>query len=352
MNLHFREATAAMVKTYPFVLLRMAVALLFSVAIIALVTGSIWLGTTVGSTVGLLAGILGVLAIIGVYFFVKPYLLYLVEGAHVAVLTAIIEDGKTPENQFRYGKEQVRSNFASVSVLFVIDRAIKRLLKQLNSLIDTMINSVSSNAPGSSSSKQGNLLEGVMEIVKLTLNITIGYVDKAIMANIFRSDHENNWKPAKDGVVQYAKTWKPILLSTVTIVTIVYGPFVIAGVFHEELLAALGGEEAVLSHLEAFVLGFSDAGLILLVTAAVTMVFIVQFGIVSSWLTALILTIYLSNTEPTTTDSEWEDQLREHSDEFREFERRAEDDSDVEPKTGTWRDYFLPDEGRDSTTTA
>ncbi|MCU4926200.1 hypothetical protein OB905_09420 [Halobacteria archaeon AArc-dxtr1] len=281
----------------------------------------------------------------------QPYLLYLIEATHVAALTAVIEDGETLENQFGYGTSQVRANFASVSVLFVIDRAIKRLLKQLNRLIDAMVNTATSSVPGSSGSKQSNAIEGIAQIVKLALNITIGYVDKAVMSHIFRSDHENNWKPAKDGVVLYAKTWKPILLSASIVATIAYGPFVLAAVFHEELLAALGGQDAVVSQLEAFAGGVSDVGLILLVTGILALLFVVHFGIVKSWLTALVLTIFLNETESETPDGEWEQKLRENSDEFRAFERRAEEGGDAPGTTGTWRDRFLPTTDREDAST-
>lgn len=77
-------------------------------------------------------------------------------------------------------------------------------------------------------------------IVQLPLNITISYVDKAILANIYRSDEENNWKPAKDGVLLYASTWKPVLASTLVKATLFYAPLIVAGYFNQEILAALG----------------------------------------------------------------------------------------------------------------
>lgn len=342
MKLYYREATTNLLKTYPFVLLRMGLALFFTVGVLLLALLALWVGITFGHLPGIgLAVLLGLILLV-VLLFVQPYLLYLVEGAHVAVLTTVIEDGKTPERQFAYGKDTVRANFASVSVLFVIDRAIKRLLKQLNSLIDAAIGTVTSNVPGSSSSKQKNLIRGIGAIIKLTLNIAIGYIDKAIMANLFRREADNNWQPAKEGVVLYAKTWKPILIGAGIVATIFYAPFILAAVFHEEILAALGGQAAVEAQLESFLLGMSDAALIVLVLTVIALLAIIHFGIIKPWLTALVLTIFLNETRDKEPDSEWEAKLRQHSDEFQEFERRAADDSAVDEKTGTWRDYFLP----------
>ena len=341
MKFYFREATSNLMKTYPFILLRILVGLLLGVGLIALLLGTIWVWFTFGDAAGIAAVVIAVALVILFGIILQPYLLYLVDGGHVAVLTEVITNGEMPSNQIRFGLHQVKANFSSVTVMFVIYFAIKQVLKQVNRLINGLVGGATGALSSSGRQKEAGLVQGVAGIVQLALNITIGYVDKAILANIYRSDEENNWKPAKDGVILYMKTWKPILVSTLILATVVYAPFIIAGVFYEEILYQMGGEEAVLAWIEGLLLGVSDVGLILLAVLVLGVIGIFHLGIGKPFLTSLILTIYLNETEGVEPVSEWESRLREHSAEYRAFERRAAGEEKVE-KTGTWRDYLLP----------
>ncbi|MCU4717809.1 hypothetical protein [Halapricum hydrolyticum] len=67
-----------------------------------------------------------------------------------------------------------------------------------------------------------------------------------------------------------------------------------------------------------------------------------HYGLVKPRLTTLIVTIFLNETAGERPNEEWEQRLRDHSPEYRAFERRAESSEDVPEKTGTWRDLFLP----------
>lgn len=133
-------------------------------------------------------------------------------------------------------------------------------------------------------------------------------------------------------------TWKPVFAAALVLATVFYGPLIVAGYFSEEILAALGGQDVVLARIETFLLGLSAVGLVALL--GVLTVF--HYGLVKPGLTTLVVTIYLNETRDRRPDEAWEDRLREHSPEFRAFERRAEGDGDAPEKTGTWRDLFLP----------
>ncbi|MCU4717810.1 hypothetical protein [Halapricum hydrolyticum] len=189
-------------------------------------------------------------------YILGPYLLYLVEAGHVAVLTHVILEDEIPTNQIRFGLTEVRTNFASVTGLFVLDLAIRRVLRQLNAIINRIVSSLTESLSSGGRQQEAGVIQGVVGIVQLALNITISYVDKAILANIYRSDAENNWKPAKDGVLLYAMTWKPVLASALIISTVFYGPLIVVGYFSEEILDALGGEEAVIAQIERSCLAF------------------------------------------------------------------------------------------------
>lgn len=342
MKLYFREAGGHLLRTYQFILLRIALGLAFSVGVIVALLAVLWVALTFGTVPGVLAlvGIFAVMILAG--SILQPYVLYLVEAGHVAVLTRVITGAGTPTNQVGYGWSRVRDNFASVTVLFVIDVAIRHVLRQLNRLINEMVGGVTEMISRSGRSKEAPLVEGLVGMVQLALNITVSYVDKAILAAIFESDDENNWKPAKEGVVLYAQTWRPIFASALLLGAVFYGPLIVLAVFYEEILEVLGGQEAVIATIEVFLLGFSNLGLISLVVAVIGIVTVVHYGLVKPYLTALVLTIYVNETADAEPDPEWESRLRERSDAYRALERRADGEEGPDRRTGTWRDYFLP----------
>lgn len=342
MRFYFGQAAANLARTYQFILLRILVGLAYSAGVVLTLVASIWLWLALDIAVAVpaIVGLLLLVTLVGLVL--EPYLLYLVEAGHVAVLTHVITEGATPTNQIRFGLTQVRANFASVTTLFVVDLAIKRVLNQLNAIINRVVSSLTDAIADAGRQREAGVVQGVVGIVQLALNITIRYVDKAILANVYRSDHGNNWKPAKDGVVLYAMTWKPILASALVISTVFYGPFIVAGYFHPEILDALGGQEAVIAQIETFLLGLSDIGLLALVVAVLGLLTVVHYGLVRPGLTALVVTIYLNETADERPDEEWQQRLRENSPEFRAFERRASGEDDTQGKTGTWRDLFLP----------
>ena len=297
MKLYFGEATTNLVKTYPFIIVRILVGMLFGIGLLTVFLGATLVWVTFGTTAGIAAVGIGLFLVVFLSSILQPYLLYLVDGGHVAVLTEIITTRNTPDNQLRFGYDQVKANFGSVTVLFVIYVAIKQVLKQVNRLINAMVGGATGKLSNSGRQKEAGVLQGLAGIVQLALNIAIGYVDKAILANIYRSDAANNWKPAREGVVLYMKTWKPILAATLILATAVYLPFIVAGVFYEEILSQLGGEDAVTELTETFLMGFSDAGLVVVAVVVVGLIGVIHVGIVKPFLTSLILTIYLNETE-------------------------------------------------------
>lgn len=342
MRIYFREATTNLLKTYQFILLRIAIGLALAFLLVVTVVASVWLWLTFELAVAAVGAVVLLLLLALVSYILGPYLLYLVEAGHVAVLTHVIIRQQTPSKQIRFGVEQVRTNFASVTGLFVLNLAIKRVLRQLNAIINRLVSSLTEGLSSGGRQREAGVVQGVVGIVQLALNITISYVDKAILANIFRSEDENNWKPAKDGVILYAMTWKPLLASTLVVSTAFYGPLIVAGYFNEEILTTLGGREAVIATLQAFLLGFSDIGLVAVLVAVLGLLTIFHYGLVKPGLTALIVTIYLNETADAQPRKEWERRLRDHSPEYRAFERRADSEETIPETTGTWRDLFLP----------
>lgn len=136
MKFYFRAAAKNMIKTYQFILLRVVVGLVLAFGLIISVVTSIWLALTFDLTLAVPAIVVLLLVLSLLSYIIAPYLLYLIEGGHVAVLTQLITEGEVPTNQIRFGRRQVKANFTSVTGLFVLDLAIKRVLKQINAIIN------------------------------------------------------------------------------------------------------------------------------------------------------------------------------------------------------------------------
>lgn len=342
MRFYFRQATRNMIRTYQFVLLRIAVGLVLASLLLVTLVSSLWLLLSFELGVAVPAVLVVLLLFVLVSYVVGPYLLYYVEAGHVAVLTHLVVEGETPRNQIRFGLGRARENFASITGLFVLDLAIRRVLRQVNAIVNRIVSSLTEDLSSVGRQREAGVVQGVVGIVQLALNITIGYVDKAILANVYRSDAENNWRPAKDGVVLYGMTWQPVFASALVIATAFYGPLIVAGYFSDEILAALGGRDVVIATVETFLLGLSDIGLLALLVAVLGLLTVFHYGLVRPGLTTLVVTIFLNETADERPDEEWARRLREHSPEYRAFERRAESEEEVPEKTGTWRDLFLP----------
>lgn len=109
--------------------------------LIVTLVASIWLWLTFDLGLSLPAIAVLLLLLLLVSYDIAPYLLYFVEAGHVAVLTHLIVEGEPPANQVRFGLTQVRADFPSITGLFVLNLAIKRVLRQLNAIINRIVSS-------------------------------------------------------------------------------------------------------------------------------------------------------------------------------------------------------------------
>ena len=130
------EAIAAMVKTMPFILMRMGV--YFGIALVyvfATGTGSgigylvtqIGEGEGAGAAYGALFGFAGAS---GVLYWAREYILYIVKAGHIAVLIKYYDKQELPQGkgQIAFAKDVVQDRFLEANTLFAIDQLIKGCL--------------------------------------------------------------------------------------------------------------------------------------------------------------------------------------------------------------------------------
>src|SRR5215468_1418228 len=141
------RAISVVLRTLPFVLLRMAV--YFGIGFAYLLT--IGVGAVIGFGFGHLGGnpdapvggafwggLIGFGITSAVLYFLREYILYLVKAAHIACLVELLDGRSIPagQSQVAYGAKFVETHFTEASVLFGVDQIIKAVLRSLFRVIN------------------------------------------------------------------------------------------------------------------------------------------------------------------------------------------------------------------------
>ncbi len=202
----FSAAMSLLMKTLPFLLVRLGVLGALTVAAIVywviLFGGFVFLGrvTPLLGWAWLVA--LGVVAG-GIWRFAVRYVLYMLKAAHIAVLTELITTGAIAngnESMFQYGKRIVTERFGEVNVMFGLDMLIDGIVGAFNRTLDWVANLLP--VPG---------LDSVMGVVRAVLRASTTYIDETIFSyNLARGD-ENVYRSSKDGLIYYAQNAKEVL---------------------------------------------------------------------------------------------------------------------------------------------
>ncbi len=136
-------ALGLVMRTLPYALVRFAVLLAVSLAVIVwivvLAGGAAWLGEHIAAVFGWVWAI-GCLAVGGfVWGTVLRYLLHLIACGHVAVLTELITKGALPtsaEGQFAFGKRVVLARIGQETLLFGLNALVRGIVQSLLNTLD------------------------------------------------------------------------------------------------------------------------------------------------------------------------------------------------------------------------
>lgn len=151
--------------------------------------------------------------------FLERYVLYIVKVAHISVVVELIKTGNIPEGkgQIAYGKDQVKQNFGSANVAFVVDKMVHGAVKQIQRWT-LRVGESFSFVPGA---------KNIIGIINAIMSVSLNYIDEAVVSYIILRKNENRdetvWKSASDGVVLYAQSWKGILKTSTGAVAFIYG---------------------------------------------------------------------------------------------------------------------------------
>lgn len=217
-----RGAMGMMVRTAPFILLRMAV--YFGIALgYILLTG---VGAGVGYGIGgfgdegfranttMWGGFAGFGIFGAIMYWAREYILYLVKAGHIAVLIELIDGKPMPEgrNQITHATAVVKQRFPQASVLFLMDQLVKGVIRAITGLVRGVLTILP--IPGA------RQLAGLLSAF---LRVAVGFVDEVILAYAIRTQSTNAWVSAKEALVLYGQNYKNMMKNAAWLAIFVYG---------------------------------------------------------------------------------------------------------------------------------
>ncbi|WP_234572047.1 hypothetical protein [Rhodohalobacter sp. 614A] len=302
----FGKAFKLLTKTTPFLGLNILVYGVFF--LVSVIWFSVFGGLAYffAERVELLAYLFFIVAVAGPYsvlYFGRRYILYLVKGAHIAVLTKFYVNNELPDQktQIAYGREIVETNFKDVSILFGLDQLIhgvvKRFTRRFVRIVDWL-----------------PLGGGATDVARWAAKIverSLSYVDEAILSYAIAKDEENVWNSARHGIILYAQSYKPILMSALKV-------WFLGKAFYVGLLIILGIPGVIMMMLfDAIWFQIITIVGVFLLTSLIIRAIFEPFAV------AYTLITYHESIQGVTVNKEWDERLQSISSEFKKIVDRA-----------------------------
>lgn len=304
------RALGLVARTWPFLLLKLAVYFGATIAYILAALIGAGLGWGIGAFgsadfragATIVGGLIGFGVVGAVLYFAREYILYLVKGAHVAVLVELLDERPLPQefnSQIQYGQGIVRERFVEASVLFGVDQLIKGVIRAITGLIRMMLSIIPLQG--------ARQLVGVIEAF---LKIGVGLVDEVILAYGIRTKSTNPWGSAKTALILYGQNYKTMLKNAAWLTLFTYGLALIAFI-------VLLGPAAGIAWLFPGTLSFIG------VVIAIFLAWSVKAAVVDPFAMTAMMDLYFRTIEGQVPDPEWESKLDGMSKKFRELGQRA-----------------------------
>ena len=303
------RALAMMMRTMPFIVLRMAV--YFGIALgYILVTGT---GAGIGYGVGILGddgfratsafwgGAIGFGLFGAIMYWAREYILYLVKAGHIAVLVQLIDNEPMPDgkSQVSHATEVVKARFVEANVLFAVDQLIKGVIGAITGLVRGVLTILP--IPG---------VRQLSGILQAFLRVAVGFIDEVILAHAIRTQSTDPWGSAKDALVLYGQNYKVMLKNAAWLAIIVYGLSFIV------FLIMLAPAALVVYLMPG---AWAAGGFVF----ALLFAWSVKAALLEPFAIACLMQVYFKTIEGQRPDPEWEARLEQMSGKFRELKSRA-----------------------------
>lgn len=302
-----RTSMKLVARTSPYLLLNIGVYFLFFLAVVLwwAVFGGVG-GFFLNRDIELIGWLFLMVAFGGPWALLRiarRYVLYLVKGAHIATVTAMLLHTDAPRGgeQIRYGRDVVQRNFRDVSILFAVDQLVAGVLRGVSRTVLRFVDFLPL-PPGATS---------VAAVITAILSRSLTYIDEAILSYSIAQRSDNVWRSARHGVVLYAQAYQPILKAAA--ITWLVGRLLFFGVL---LILALPAAAVVTSVSSVAVQAITVLAVLLL--ASLTLLAVLEPFAMTYTLVTYHRTI--TGLEP---HPEWDQRLQTASDKFRELVGKA-----------------------------
>lgn len=163
---------------------------------------ALWLGVFGGlayvfaERVELLA-VISIIAIVGpfaVMGLMRRYVLYLLQGAHITVVTQMVLGRGLPDGkgQVGYGRGVVKERCRDMSILLALDRMIDRTVRPFICCSVRIVDML----------PLGGAVSSIAQIGASIINRSLSDVDEAILTYAVAKDSPNVWQSARHGTIQ------------------------------------------------------------------------------------------------------------------------------------------------------
>jgi hypothetical protein len=307
----FGKSVGMILRTLPFIVLRLvvyvgiAVAYIFAVGIgafIGFALGHLWSDPDAPMGGAFWGGLIGFGITSALLYLAREYLLYLVKAAHIAVLVEVMDGHSVPSDQTQigYGATFVRAHFAEASILFGVDQIIKAVLRALFGIVNffTMFLPI----PG---------LQNLVRLAESVIRMSLTYVDEVILAYLIRTRTANPWQTAEDGLILYAQNYKHFLKNALWLWLLMWLVTIL-------IFAVLLGPVGAL----VWLFPGHNAGLWAFVLALVFAVALKK-AVLEPLAIASLMQVFFKIIEGQRPDPEWSARLSQASGKFRELAQKA-----------------------------
>ncbi|WP_336057388.1 hypothetical protein [Nitratireductor sp. CH_MIT9313-5] len=303
------RALTMMVRTMPFILLRLAVYFGITLGYI-LVTGT---GAGIGYGVGgfgdegfratstFWGGAIGFGLFGAIMYWVREYILYIVKAGHVAVLVQLVDGNPMPEgkSQVSHATDVVKNRFAQTSVLFALDQLIKGVIGAITGLVRGILTILP--IPGV------NQLAGILHAF---LRVAVGFIDEVILAHAIRTHSNNSWASAKNALILYGQNYKVMLKNAAWLAIFVYSlSFVV-------FLVMLAPAALVVYLMPG---AWAAGGIVF----ALLFAWAVKAAVLEPFAIACLMQVFFKTIEGQQPDPEWDARLEQMSAKYRKLKQRA-----------------------------
>lgn len=205
-----------MLRTIPFLILRLAVALFWGALLAAAGFAAFVLLATVARLNEGIEGavdpriwfflVVCTVAATGVVFLILRWLrkwaLYRVKAAHVAVLVEYVQGRALPKGtgQIRYGRAVVQERFGEAAAFFLLDEMIRTVLRG----VDRATNRLASFLPGKTAAM-------IVMPLHLVLKFAFSFMDEIMLAHAIDARSQDGWESARRALRIYGESRLVIL---------------------------------------------------------------------------------------------------------------------------------------------